>query len=410
MNSDFNKGLGAKSSVGDSHEALAALLAPLVHRIVCGGITIVTPRGGRIVHQGAAAGPQACVILHSWRAVRRLLFGGDVAFAEAYIDGDWSTPDLTAVIELAARNGDTLNAAIGGSFLVRVVNRIRHLGRANTRRGSKRNIIAHYDLGNDFYRLWLDESMTYSSAIYAPGATESLEEAQAAKIRRIGDLLDTGEGQTVLEIGCGWGALARSLARRGARVTGLTLSPSQLAFARARGEEEGLSERLDLRLQDYRDVRGEFDRIVSIEMIEAVGERYWPAYFSTLSARLRRGGCAVVQAITIAEDRFEDYRKAADFIQRYVFPGGMLPSKRVLGDMAARFGLELQSAECFADSYALTLAEWRRRMWRAAPQIAEQGFDARFRRLWDYYLSYCEAGFRARTIDVGLYRFAHAKA
>ncbi len=389
-------------------EILAAVLAPFIHRVQVGGVTVVTPSGGRIVHHASAPGPEASIVLHRWRAVRRLIFGGDVAFAEAYMDGDWTTPDLTAVIELAARNGETLDTAIGGGPIVRSINRLRHAMRANTKRGSRRNIEAHYDLGNEFYALWLDASMTYSSAIYSAGAQESLEEAQVRKIKRIGDMLEVDTAESVLEIGCGWGAMGRALAVRGAHVTGLTLSPSQLAWAQKAGEEEGLSQMLDLRLQDYRDVQGAYDRIVSIEMIEAVGERYWPDYFGAIAKRLKHGGYAVLQAITIADDRFEAYRKAADFIQRYVFPGGMLPSRAVLDQYASGAGLKIVEIETFADSYALTLAEWRRRMLHAASQISGQGFDARFRRLWEYYLCYCEAGFRARTIDVGLYKLVHA--
>ena len=390
-------------------EVFAAALTPFIKRIRFGGVTVITPSGGRIIHHASEAGPEACIFIHRWRAVRRLILGGDVAFAEAYMNGDWTTPDLTTVIELAARNGETLDTAIGGGPLVRGLNRMRHALRANTKRGSRRNIEAHYDLGNEFYARWLDASMTYSSAIYTDGAQESLEEAQARKIACVGDMLDVDNAQSVLEIGCGWGALGRALAQRGAHVTGLTLSPSQLAWAQRAADEERLSDRLDLRLQDYRDARGSFDRIVSIEMIEAVGERYWPDYFNAIAQRLNFGGCAVLQAITIADDRFEAYRKAADFIQRYVFPGGMLPSPSVLAHYAAEAGLKVVQSKTFADSYALTLAEWRRRMLHAWPQISAQGFDAKFRRLWEYYLCYCEAGFRAGTIDVGLYKLVHAR-
>ncbi|MBX9760797.1 MAG: cyclopropane-fatty-acyl-phospholipid synthase family protein [Beijerinckiaceae bacterium] len=409
MAGDVNEGLRESSRLRGAEELFASALKPLIRRIAFGGLNVVTPSGGRIVHHGANAGPEASIVLHNWRPVRRILLGGDVAFAESYMNGDWTTPDLTAVIELAARNADTLDNAIGGGPIVRTLNRMRHALRANTKRGSRRNIEAHYDLGNDFYSLWLDESMTYSSAIYSAGAQESLEEAQSRKIARVCDMLDVGEGSSVLEIGCGWGAQGRALAQRGARVTGLTLSPSQLEWARRVGEEGGLSANLDLRLQDYRDVRGAFDRIVSIEMIEAVGERYWPDYFGAIAARMKEDGCAVLQAITIADDRFEAYRKGADFIQRYVFPGGMLPSRETLERSVAQAGLRIVESETFADSYAATLAEWRHRMLLAWPQIAAQGFEPRFRRLWEYYLCYCEAGFRARTIDVGLYKLAHAR-
>lgn len=409
MAGDANEGLRESGRLRGAEELFASALKPLIRRIQFGGLTVVTPSGGRIVHHAANPGPEASIVLHNWRPVRRLLLGGDVAFAESYMNGDWTTPDLTAVIELAAHNASTLDNAIGGGPVVRTLNRLRHAMRANTKRGSRRNIEAHYDLGNDFYSLWLDESMTYSSAIYSAGAQESIEEAQARKIARICDMLEIGEGDSVLEIGCGWGALGRALAQRGAHVTGLTLSPSQLEWARRVGEEGGLSANLDLRLQDYRDVRGAFDRIVSIEMIEAVGERYWPDYFGAIAARMKEGGCAVLQAITIADDRFDAYRKGADFIQRYVFPGGMLPSPETMARSAAQAGLRIVESETFAHSYAATLAEWRRRMLLAWPQIAAQGFDPRFRRLWEYYLCYCEAGFRAGTIDVGLYKLAHAR-
>ena len=384
--------------------AMCALISRVLRRVRFGRLEVRTPGGARLVFEGEAPGPQAEFELHDWRAARRLILGGHIGFAESYMDGEWSSPDLTAVIELAARNSDLENA-IGGATALRWFNRLRHGARANTRKGSRRNIEAHYDLGNAFYALWLDDTMTYSSALYRTGR-ESLEDAQAHKITRIGDLLDVREGQSVLEVGCGWGALACALARRGADVTGLTLSPSQLAFARDRAQQEGLAGRVDLRLEDYRDARGAYDRIVSIEMIEAVGERYWPVYFGALRDRLKPGGEAVLQAITIAQERFAEYRRATDFIQHYVFPGGMLPTKEILESQARAAGLRLVSQETFADSYAMTLAEWRRRFHRAWPGAASLGFDQRFRKLWDYYLSYCEAGFRSGAIDVGLYRFA----
>jgi cyclopropane-fatty-acyl-phospholipid synthase len=272
----------------------------------------------------------------------------------------------------------------------------------NTKIGSRRNIAFHYDLGNDFYGQWLDRSMTYSSAFYeTPGA--ALELAQQVKQDRIIEALELHGGEQVLEIGCGWGALAAQLARHGAKVIGLTLSARQLAYARDRIGAEGLADRVELRLQDYRDSDGCFDRIVSIEMLEAVGEQYWPAYFTTLRHRLRAGGKAVLQAITISEERFDSYRKGADFIQRYIFPGGTLPTRTILAEQAAQAGLLLDSVTCFGDSYALTLAEWRRRFLNSWPAIETLGFRPSFRRLWEYYLSYCEAGFRMKVLDVGLY-------
>ena len=339
------------------------------------------------------------MVLHRWRTLKRLLTGGDVAGAEAYIDGDWSSPDLPALIELVARNA-ALVQTIGGSWFARMLNRLHHRMNANTRRGSKRNIMRHYDLGNAFYAAWLDEGMSYSSALYETGA-ERLEDAQTAKQDRAIDLLALAGGERVLEIGCGWGGLAARLLARGAGpVTGLTLSPAQLAYARDRLAGAGPA---DIRLQDYRDTDGTFDRIVSIEMVEAVGEAWWPSYFATLRDRLRPGGIAVLQAITIAEERFADYRTCVDFIQRYIFPGGMLPSASALRRQIVEAGLELRSVQTFGSSYARTLAEWRRRFHAAWPDIERLGFDERFKRIWDYYLSYCEAGFRSEATDVGLY-------
>ena len=367
-----------------------------------GRIMIVTPSGERFEHRAAKPGPTATMVLHDWRAVRRVLTAGDVGFAEGYIAGDWSTPDLVALIALAAENVAKLQKTMDGVPPVRLLNRVRHLFKANSREGSRRNIAFHYDLGNDFYRLWLDESMTYSSACtVAPG--QSLEAAQQAKLARITALLALRGEERVLEIGCGWGALAAYLAPHCAGLTGLTLSREQLAFAAARIAADGLGDRVALRLQDYRDTAEQFDRIVSIEMLEAVGEAYWPVYFDTLRARLAPGGTAVLQVITMREDRFEPYRRGSDFIQRYIFPGGMLPSPRIIAEQTARAGLELASVETFREGYADTLAEWRCRFEAAWPQIEALGFDADFRRLWTYYLSYCEAGFRTGTIDVGLY-------
>ena len=279
-----------------------------------------------------------------------------------------------------------------------------HRVRANTRRGSRRNIAAHYDLGNEFYSRWLDRSMTYSSALFS-APDQSLEDAQQAKIDRAIALMDIRGGERVLEIGCGWGGMAeRLIARHGCTVTGLTLSAEQLAYARQRLESQGLGARADLRLQDYRDVNEQFDRIVSIEMLEAVGESYWPAYFAALRNCLVPGGTAVLQGITIEEQRFEAYRKTPDFIQRYIFPGGMLPTISAMQREIERAGLALVSLETFGLSYARTLNAWQQRFQRAWPDIQQFGFGPRFKQMWEYYLAYCEAGFRRGAVDVGLYR------
>jgi cyclopropane-fatty-acyl-phospholipid synthase len=387
-------------------EGLAArLLRRVVSQIEFGHVAVVLPSRERIEYHGRQPGNSATLVLHRWRAIARLLSQGDLGFAESYIDGDWSSPDLAALLELAARNIAQLDRKISGLLPVRMFNRLRHLLRPNSKSGSRKNISFHYDLGNDFYRCWLDPSMTYSSALYED-ANQTLEKAQDAKLARIVELTDLRGGEHVLEIGCGWGALAMRLAHAGARVTGVTLSSEQLAFARQYAEQENLTGEISLELTDYRDVEGSYDRIVSIEMLEAVGEAYWPVYFKTVHDRLNAGGIAVLQVITIDETRFESYRNSADFIQRHIFPGGMLPTKAIIADHSAAAGLNLVSTQSFGESYAATLAEWRKRFLASWPEISKMGFPERFRRLWDYYLCYCEAGFRAGTIDVGFYVFA----
>lgn len=380
----------------------------LTRGLRAGTLVIVFPNDHLVDVQGTCPGPHAVVIVHRWRALFRLMTHGDIGFARSYRDGDWSSPDLLAVMALALRNEAHLGTSVDGSSVMRYVDRLRHRLRANTRRGSRDNIAFHYDLGNDFYRLWLDADLNYSSGIYANGS-ESLEEAQAAKMARILELLEVGEASEVLEIGCGWGALALAVAQRHrAQVTGLTLSSEQLAHARGRIEAEGLQTSVDLRLQDYRDVRGTYDRIVSIEMLEAVGQEFWPDYFRVLRQRLRQGGHAVLQVITIADEQFDRYSKSADFIQRFIFPGGMLPSWRTLQSQAKDAGLTIERAVAFGKSYAATLRHWRKRFLQSQASIDALGFDASFRRLWEYYLCYCEAGFLAGRVDVGLYVVRHA--
>lgn len=381
------------------------ILRRMMDQIHSGHISVVLPSGDRIDHSGERAGPSATLFIHRWRTIRRLISQGDLGFAQSYIDGDWSSPDLATLLELAAMNTATINSKIPGIWPLRALNRLRHLLRANSKSGSRRNIAFHYDLGNAFYRHWLDPEMTYSSALYAH-PDQTLEDAQAAKVKRVLELLDLSGGEDVLEIGCGWGALAVRLAHTSARVTGITLSSEQLAFAQEKVASEGLNKCITLELKDYRDVEGTYDRIVSIEMLEAVGEAYWPIYFKTLYERLNAGGAAVLQVITIDDRRFEAYRTSADFIQRHIFPGGMLPTKKIIAEQSASAGFDLVLVHSFGESYAATLAEWRRRFLASWPSIAQMGFPERFRRLWDYYLCYCEAGFRAATIDVGFYVLA----
>jgi cyclopropane-fatty-acyl-phospholipid synthase len=332
----------------------------------------------------------------------QILARGDIGLAEAYIDGVWDSSDLTGVMTLLAKNRDALRSAVYGRWQSLLMARIRHLLNSNSKTGSRKNIMAHYDLGNDFYKLWLDPSMSYSSALYRAVDDGNLETAQRAKYRRILRRLGAQPNEHVLEIGCGWGGFAEMAVADGLKTTGVTLSPAQLEWAQKRVPEA------DLRLQDYRDINQQFDHIVSIEMFEAVGERWWPSYFKTVKKALKPGGRAVIQSITIRDDMFGDYRKSTDFIQQHVFPGGMLPSRSAFRAAAAKQGLTVRNEYAFGVDYARTLAEWHSSFEAQWPQIAAQGFDEKFRRLWRMYLCYCEAGFLAGTVDVVHFELDHA--
>lgn len=372
-----------------------------------GRLDVEVPDGRRFRLEGEPD-LQAAIAFRSLKPLFNGLRRGSIGFAQSYIDGDVEIDDLTNFLRLSVRNEDRFGEIGRGVFRERLPDRLWHLLRDNSRPGARRNVEAHYDLSNDFYEAWLDHTMTYSSAYFEAGAND-LETAQRHKYRRIVEAAGLREGHEVLEIGCGWGGFAEEAAgRHGARVNGITLSPAQLAYARRRLEGAGLQNRADLRLEDYRDTQGRFDSIVSIEMIEAVGEAYWPVYFRTLAERLKDRGTAAIQAITIAEPFFERYRKGVDFIQRYIFPGGMLPTQDVIARQAQGAGLAVAGVETFGKSYARTLCEWRARFEAAWPGIAELGFDEQFRRKWEYYLSYCEAGFMEGTIDVGIYRLVKA--
>ena len=366
-----------------------------------GRLSIRMPDGSTVLIEGRAEGPEATLILHNWNLAHRALTGGTIGVAESYIDGDWESPDVTAFLELFLVNvevGDTL--AGGARGIARVVELIRHWLRSNSRAQARKNISAHYDLGNEFYSKWLDETMTYSSALYADGAND-LAGAQTAKYRALVQAAGLKAGDHVLEIGCGWGGFAEYAASEiGCRVTGLTISREQLAFARERIEKAGLSDRVDLRFQDYRDETGRYDGVVSIEMFEAVGEKYWPTYFSKVRECLKPGGRAGLQIITIKPEAYQTYRANPDFIQRYVFPGGMLPTENHLKSLGETAGLEMVGHRAFGPDYGRTLAEWRQRFWNAWEEIQPMGFDLRFKRLWEFYMYYCEAGFRSGHINV----------
>jgi cyclopropane-fatty-acyl-phospholipid synthase len=343
------------------------------------------------------------------RFFTRALALGDIGIGESYMDGDWTSPDLVALIRVMLRN---LRLVEDSGGLVRAVNATARLIarrlRDNSIAGSRRHIQRHYDLGNEFFRLFLDSKHLLYSCAYYRTPHDTLEKAQEHKLEQIGSRLDLSADDRVLEIGSGWGGFAVTAAKEfGARVTSITISRAQAEYARARVFREGLAEQVEIVLQDYRDVKGRFDRIASIEMFEAVGERFWPAFFQGLSDRLNPQGRVGLQLITIADRYFDAYRRNADFIQAYIFPGGMLPSPAILHAQIAQAGFALREVETFGASYALTLGHWLARFEAAWPAIEQMGFPQRFKRMWEYYLSYCEAGFRAGSVDVGLWRLQH---
>ena len=382
----------------------AHILFALLARLACGELTAVDPDGrphrfGRS-DTGALRGE---VRFRDWRLARDVLTGGDVAFADAWMDGRWDTPDLPALLTVLACNQAVLERAFYGHAWQRALFRLKHWLNANSKSRAKRNIVAHYDLGNAFYALWLDPSMTYSAALFDGDFTQSLESAQQAKYRRIIKELALPAGAHILEIGCGWGGFAEFAARAGYRVTGISLSDAQTEYARERLARAGLADRVTFHLQDYRDMRGVYDGVASIEMFEAVGEKYWPAYFAAVRRALEPGGRACVQTITIADARFERYRTQSDFIQQYIFPGGMLASPSRFVAEASRGGFESIALHAASRDYAETLARWLAAFDANVGAVRAQGFDERFIRCWRFYLAYCIAGFASGSTDVAQY-------
>jgi len=364
------------------------------------GVRLALPYG-RDLDLGPAGDDRAAVMrVQDLRAIRRLLLGGDIGLAEGYVAGEWETPDLARVLTALAANFEALSVLGLGHPLHRAAQAPLKLLRANTPRGARRNIHAHYDLGNDFYGAWLDEGMSYSSALYG-FAGETLEAAQTRKYAALAQAIGLRAGQSVLELGCGWGGFAEFAAREAqAKVTAVTISSAQHAYASARVARAGLADRVDVRLCDYRRTEGRFDRVVSIEMFEAVGERFWPTFFQVLQQRLAPDGCAGLQVITMRQDLFAEYRRRVDFIQKYIFPGGMLPSEERLQAGARQAGLHLTAPRRFGADYATTVRDWAARFERAWPLLEGKGFDRRFHRLWRFYLAYCEAGFATGRTDV----------
>ena len=375
-------------------------LARALRSMERGKLTLIDAAGNRVVLSGAGAGAEA--VWHfrrPWRALLRLLRRGEIGFAEGYIAGDWNTPDLQTLMQFTADNEGPLVRLAERPAWQRQLDRLRHRLRRNSRRGSRANIRFHYDLGNEFYLQWLDSTMSYSSALFSKG-DEALETAQQRKYLRLLERLDAKPGAHILEIGCGWGGFAEAAARQGYRVTGITLSQEQLDYARERVARAGLSDRVELRLQDYRDLRGQYDHIVSIEMFEAVGEEWWPTYFDKVRECLRPGGRAALQVITIDEKVFPRYRESADFIQLYVFPGGMLPPVPRFNAIADAAGLNRLEQDFFGMDYALTLRRWFEEVRRSSDIIQALGYGESFLRMWRYYLAYCEVGFRTRRVDL----------
>lgn len=391
----------ASSTLADSRKApaLARGFLALMEKLQAGTVELTTPDGEVLHFSGEAHGPHAELKINDWSACAAIVRSGDIGVAESYRDGKIETPDLLSVLMLALANLETLEKTLHGSFLGTMLYRLRHLMNRNTRSGSKKNIHAHYDIGNAFYRLWLDRSMTYSAAIFADEA-ESLEDAQLRKYDRLLDMLEVKRGDHILEIGCGWGAFAERAASRGCYVTGISLSHEQLAHARQRVKDSPAEGRTHFSFMDYRDLNGQFDAIVSIEMLEAVGESFWPEYFSKIQQCLKPGGKAALQSITIDEALFDDYRRGTDFIQQYIFPGGMLPSPSILEEKITEAGMSMDIPFFFGQDYATTLRRWRADFEKNLDALRGQGFDEAFIRLWRFYLCYCEAGFLTRRTDV----------
>jgi cyclopropane-fatty-acyl-phospholipid synthase len=393
--------------------AAARSVFSLLKRLSHGQLTVQLPGDAGMCQFGQVAEGRAngAVTMDNWKVCAAAIRSGDIGFAETYIAGDWHTPNLTALLRLLIANRREVEDMVYGNWAGRLLYRLRHLLNRNTRHNSRRNIHKHYDLGNDFYRLWLDETMNYSSASFDGDFTRSMPAAQDAKVRRALRMAGVKPGDRVLEIGCGWGALAeKTLTEFGASITGVTLSTEQLEYARTRLAELGMPQhRADLRLQDYRDISdGPYDAICSIEMVEAVGREYWPTYFGAVARLLKPGGRACIQSIVIDDALFERYLRSTDFIQQYIFPGGCLPSPTAFKAQAEAAGLKVVDSFAFGADYAETLKRWREQFVAVRAQVLAQGFDERFIRTWEFYLAYCEAAFAEGNTDVVQYTLQKA--
>ena len=372
----------------------------LVGKLNSGRVDFILPDGRRFRAEGSKPGPVAEVTINNPDVFARLVREGDLGFCDAYLDGWWTTPDLQAFMDFIHADNDDMYDGFPGMALVRAWEKARFWFQSNTKRQALKNISYHYDLGNDFYSLWLDDTMTYSSALFNT-SQESLEKAQIAKYASMVDQMGVKPGDHVLEIGCGWGGFAEYAAKeRGLKVTGLTISKEQFDYANKRIKSKGLSDKVNLKLQDYRDETGVYDGVASIEMFEAVGEKYWPVYFDKIKQCLKPGKQATLQIITIQDARWDVYRKSVDFIQKYIFPGGMLPSPSVLRKEVHKAGLSVQHSIEFGKSYSQTLRRWFEVFNNKWDNISAMGFDDRFRRMWNFYLTSCAATFESGNCDV----------
>ncbi|QWD90680.1 class I SAM-dependent methyltransferase [Polynucleobacter sp. MWH-Braz-FAM2G] len=401
----------SKAASSHSNSLSSKSLLALLTQLSSGHLKMTLPNGEKREFGNPSDALHADIQILEWSVFKEIMSHGDIGFAESFIQGKWNTPDLKALLELAIRNRTILEKAIYGNWYGSIFYRLKHWLRDNSKSGSRKNIHAHYDLGNAFYTLWLDPTMSYSSAWFSEGDKQSLADAQRAKIGRILDSLKTLPGDRILEIGCGWGGVMEECLRNQRAITGLTLSTEQKVFAEKRLLDVQAQlvnpPTFEVRLQDYRDCHEKFDGIASVEMFEAVGEKHWPEYFEAISQCLKFGGKACVQTIVIAEDLFDRYRRNTDFIQQYVFPGGMLPSRSSFKASAEKAGLQIEKEFSFGADYARTLCIWRDNFNSKLQEVRKLGFDEAFIRLWNFYLMYCAAGFTERNIDVVQFTLSH---
>ena len=404
MNSTSTTPVASPFTLPQGTPAAARTVLKLLQRLRHGSLNVQLPSGA-MQRFGSDTGLHATLVLHNWNVCSAALKSGDIGFAETFIAGDWTTPNLVDLLRVLVKNRAEVDAVIFGSWVGRLFYRIKHLLNRNTKTNSQKNIHAHYDLGNAFYQLWLDETMNYSSALFGGDLRQPMAQAQKTKVRRALTLSHVKPGDRVLEIGCGWGALAEMATTEfGASITGVTLSTEQLAYAQARMERLGVAGQADLRLQDYRDIHdAQFDAICSIEMVEAVGQEYWGTYFQTVAKLLKPGGHACIQSIVIDDALFDRYVDSTDFIQQYIFPGGCLPCPREFRRQAQAVGLEVVDEHPFGHDYAETLKRWRASFLARRTEVLANGFDHRFMHIWEFYLAYCEAAFMEDNIDVVQY-------